>query len=68
MSTYLSFEWSHEVKIYWPSQWAPGKCRSPSEKSNDDAHTLIVSTTQDMAITSKSVIAVANDTDVLVWC
>ena len=36
------------------------------KKSNDDADTLIVSTTIDMAIAGKNVITVADDTDVLV--
>ena len=36
------------------------------KKSNDDADTLIASTTIDMAIAGKNVIMVADDTDVLV--
>ena len=36
------------------------------KKSNDDADTLIVSTTKDMAIAGKNAITVADDTDVLV--
>ena len=36
------------------------------KKSNDDADTLIIFTTIDMAIAGKNVITVADDTDVLV--
>ena len=36
------------------------------KKSNDDADTLIVSTTTDMAVAGKNVITIADGTDVLV--
>ena len=36
------------------------------KKSNDDADTLIVSTTTDMAVVGKNVLTIADGTDVLV--